>query len=38
MIALLEGIPSGLGDVLSVAFGVVSFALLALLVKGLDRL
>jgi hypothetical protein len=36
--ALLEGIPSGVGDVISVAFGLVAFAVLALIVKGLDRL
>lgn len=38
MIALLEGIPSGLGDVLSVVFVIACFVLLALTVKGLDRL
>lgn len=38
MIALLEGIPSGLGDVISVVFGIACFAILTLLVKGLDRL
>ncbi len=38
MIALLEGISSGLGDVLSVALALVCFAIFWLLIEGLRRI
>ena len=37
-VALLGGIPSGVGDVLSVTLAVVVFALLLVLVEGLRRI
>ncbi len=38
LLALFEGIPSGVGDLLSVALGLGCFGVLALLIEGVRRI